>query len=145
VPVILIIEDHQDLRTLFEEVLVGAGFAVAAAPDGRAGLELFVSVRADLVVVDLILPVVNGIDVIRRIRTASPRIPILAISGGGWRESPNPLGQALSAGATSMLAKPFGISEFLVAVGTALQRPGATSLSGLAAVRYDGGRPGGPI
>ena len=77
---ILVIDDHRELRDLFTEVLVGAGHEVIAAADGSLGLALYARPRPAIVITDLEVPAMSGLEVIKRLRF-EPGLQIIAISG----------------------------------------------------------------
>jgi CheY-like chemotaxis protein len=114
---ILIIDDEPAIRDLLVRVLHKAGHTGYEAANGDEGIELFRRVRPALVITDIVMPDIEGIEVIRRLRQADPMVPILAISGSG---KPLYLRAATTLGATAALAKPFDIAEFLSVVGRLL-------------------------
>jgi len=116
---ILIIDDDPPMRRLLARVLNGAGHTVHEATNGRAGIELFRRVQPLLVITDLVMPDMEGIEMIRDLRREAPTIPILAISGGG---PPVYLRAATALGATAALAKPFAADELLSTVSDLLNR-----------------------
>lgn len=114
---ILLIDDDDSMRLLLERVLKRAGYEVTSCDDGRKGLkEIRRAGSFDLIVTDIVMPEVEGIDVILQVRQENPDIPVVAISGGG-RNSPHTyLQMAVKLGANVMLAKPFSNEELLLAV-----------------------------
>ena len=115
---ILIIDDEVSIRRLLVRVLNNAGHTVHEASNGEEGLELFHQVNPELVITDIVMPDMEGIEVIRRVRQEAPTVPILAISGSG---TPVYLRAATTLGATAALAKPFEIAELLAVVGRLLE------------------------
>jgi two-component system chemotaxis response regulator CheY len=101
--VILVIDDNQAMRRLTAKVLAAAGHAVHQAEDGRQGLACLHEVCPDLIVTDMIMPGVEGIETIRAIRRETPKTPILAVSGSGAIY----LRMATQLGANAALEKPF--------------------------------------
>ena len=78
---VLLIEDDESLREFLRMTLVGAGYAVAEAVNGRQGVKAFRKSPTDLVVTDLYMPERDGLEVIEALRRSHPRVKVLAISG----------------------------------------------------------------
>ena len=116
---ILVVDDERTLRDGLSDLLRGAGYAVDAVGDGLDAARLATAEPFDLVVLDLALPRLDGIDVCRRIRVARPSVPILMLTARG-SESEKVTG--LDAGADDYLAKPFGARELLARVAALLRR-----------------------
>jgi DNA-binding response OmpR family regulator len=110
---ILIIDDDEQIRELLIDVLEAAGHTVRPAGDGRGGLALFRRQPAELVITDIVMPGMEGIETIRELRCDAPGLPILAISG---RDDPLYLRAADELGATATLEKPFTPVAFLAVV-----------------------------
>ncbi|HEU0289862.1 MAG TPA: response regulator [Burkholderiales bacterium] len=112
---VLIAEDEPNIVLSLEFLLKGAGYEVAVARDGSEALKLTGSLRPDLIVLDVMLPSVNGFEVCRQIRgdreTKDTRVLILTARG---RESEVEKGMA--AGANAYLTKPFATKELMKAV-----------------------------
>lgn len=127
---ILIIDDEPGIRRLLRFLLENAGHEIAEAADGGAGVVACAEAQPDLVITDVIMPRMNGVDAILAIRSANPKLPILAISGGGQFEprayKPEAittsayLAAARRAGANSVMTKPFDQSLLLEQVGKLL-------------------------
>ena len=115
---ILIIDDEPAIRRLLVRVLRKAGHTTHEASNGDEGIELFHQVHPELVITDIVMPDMEGIEMIRKLRQAAPTLPILAISGSG---TPLYLRAATGLGATAALAKPFDIAELLSVVGHLLE------------------------
>ena len=118
---IAIIEDEPDIREMIEHNLSREGFDVAMAADGEAGLELVQRKGADLVLLDLLLPGLNGIEVCRRLKAdaATRGIPVIIVSAKG-EESDIVLG--LGVGADDYVTKPFSPRELIARVRAVLRR-----------------------
>ena len=110
---LLIVEDEPDLRFLIRLVFEQAGHDVVEAGHGASALESIAASLPDLVVTDIMMPVMDGIELISRLRSeaSTATIPILVVSGNG----------DLSVGADATLRKPFQPKE-LVMIATALLR-----------------------
>jgi CheY-like chemotaxis protein len=113
---ILIIDDEPSLRTLFRQFLEGQGFSVAEAADGREGIRLLCAQKPDLVVTDIMMPEMDGLEVILEIRKAHPGIPVIAISGGMKSGKMSFLTHAKKFGACRIFEKPVELAEILQAV-----------------------------
>ena len=116
---ILIIDDEPQMRRLIARILSGAGHVVHEANNGKEGIGSFRRVHPALVITDLVMPDMEGIEMIRELRKEAPATPILAISGGG---PPVYLRAATGMGAAAALAKPFSADAFLSAVENLLTK-----------------------
>lgn len=117
---IVVIDDEASIRQLAARVLEIAGHEVVTASDGAEGLEIISSDAQDLVITDLVMPNVSGLEVIRQVRARWPELPIIAISGGERLGVGNLLDPATELGAHRALAKPFSRQELLAAVNDLL-------------------------
>ena len=104
---ILIIEDEPQMRGMIEQVLIRAGHEVLTASDGKAGLDLFREQLPDLVITDILMPEVDGLEIIRSLRREFPDLKIIAMSGGGETGRLQYLPEAREFGADIALSKPF--------------------------------------
>src|SRR5690242_18910127 len=82
-PSVLVIDDEPDVRDSIRQVLNRVGFDVTTADNGEAGIQAFYHQPPDVVIVDIIMPQKNGVEVIRKIRKTYPGARIVAITGGG--------------------------------------------------------------
>src|SRR5882757_6034551 len=131
---ILVIDDEIDVRDSIKRILNRAGFSVRTMADAVEVMLELAREPVDVIITDIIMPNLNGVDAIEHIRRAFPSIRIVAISGGGNFDAagspPAPitttsyLAAAQSAGADVILTKPFGASELIQAVATAISSPG---------------------
>ena len=119
---ILIIDDEQPVRSVFRRALERAGHEVSEAGDGQAGLKQIAQSSVDLVVTDIVMPEMEGIEFILQVRREQPGLKVIAMSGGGRVAPKAYLDMARAAGAVSVLAKPFTIEALLAAVDAALKR-----------------------
>src|SRR5690606_37152794 len=103
---ILLMDDDAIVRESLEHALTRAGHAVIAASDGRQGLRCYRENAVDLVVTDILMPEMEGIETIMAIRRENPRARIVAISGGGRTRSMDLLDVAEEFGADRVLRKP---------------------------------------
>ena len=111
---VLVVDDDAHTRALFQTTLESAGYRVLVAEGGREGVELFQSQAVDLIVVDIFMPEMDGLELIRRLRRANAACKIMAMSGGvgEW----DYLEVAKRLGANHALKKPCSPRELLEAV-----------------------------
>lgn len=119
---ILIIDDEQPVRSVFRRALERAGHEVSEAGDGQAGLKQIAQSSFDLVVTDIVMPEMEGVEFIFQVHREQPDLKVIAMSGGGRVAPKAYLDMARAAGAVSVLAKPFTIEALLAAVDAALKR-----------------------
>jgi DNA-binding response OmpR family regulator len=115
---VLVVDDDDDIRLLLEELLRGAGFGVETANDGRAALRAFHANPADLVVLDLSMPELDGFETLERIRDLSDVPVILLTARGGEIDKV----RGFRAGADDYVVKPFGRQELLARIEALLRR-----------------------
>lgn len=116
---ILLIDDDASLREVLSFALRDQGYEVETAADGAAGLERLVEWRADLIITDLKMPGVDGMEVLRRVRSSDPEIPVIVLTAFGRIDEAV---AAMQAGAHHYLTKPYNREELKVAVEQALER-----------------------
>lgn len=120
----LVVEDDAALREQIIEVMKGAGFAVDAAANGTDGHFMAEEYAADIAIIDLGLPEVSGLEIIRRAREAGRSYPILILTArDGWQSKV----EGLEAGADDYLVKPFHKEELIARVRALLRRSGGWS------------------
>lgn len=117
---ILVVDDDKALRGLLCEFLSAQGHAASEACDGRIALQQIRRDRPDLVLTDLVMPDVEGIEMIMALRRESPQLKIIAMSGDSLVSSPG-LKAAELLGAHWTLAKPFSLAELAKIVATLLR------------------------
>jgi CheY-like chemotaxis protein len=127
-PLVLIVEDDPETRRLYSEVFERDGFATAQAHNGHQALEKALALSPSLVLMDIALPGMDGIELCRRLRAdaRTEGIPILAVTGYGDRRYPD---RARLAGADQVLTKPCDPTE-LVAEARRLVPPPARRQAG---------------
>ena len=124
----LVVEDEDALREGLRADLVAAGFTVDVAADGEEGLFAGLEYPIDVAIVDLGLPKVSGLDVIRRLRAKDKRFPILILTARDrWQDKV----EGLDAGADDYVAKPFHFEEVLARVQALLRRSGGWASANL--------------
>jgi len=110
---ILVVEDEAALRDGLVDLLAGDGNEVTACGDGVAGLEAGLAARFDVVVLDVMLPRLDGVEVCRRLRAARPGMPILLLTARGSEDDKV---RGLGEGADDYVTKPFSARELLARV-----------------------------
>ena len=118
---VLVIDDEHDTRESLRIILEAAGYSVRTARDGREGLRLHEADPPDVVITDIFMPVTDGLETIKAIRSRFPRTRIIAVSGGGTAlRNPAYLETANIAGAHATLVKPVDPEELLAVLRTCL-------------------------
>jgi two-component system response regulator (stage 0 sporulation protein F) len=112
---ILVIDDEPIIRALLRTVLEGAGHTVTEATNGREALALYRQQPADLVVTDIYMPELNGLDLILELTREFPNVKVIAISGAQGGQA-SVLNAAKLLGARQTFLKPFSLEQFLAAV-----------------------------
>ncbi|HEY4426267.1 MAG TPA: response regulator transcription factor [Pyrinomonadaceae bacterium] len=115
---ILVVDDEPQLTRVLRTGLKSRGYDVRAAADGLAGFEAFNDWHPDLVITDLAMPNVDGLELCRRLRAIS-QVPIIVLSAKGEEKTKV---EALDLGADDFVTKPFGIDELLARVRASLRR-----------------------
>jgi DNA-binding response OmpR family regulator len=123
-PRILIIEDEKNLARFIELELTYEGYEVKVSSDGRTGLNLALSENWDAILLDLMLPELNGMEVCRRIRQMNKTLPIIMITA---RDSVLDRVSGLDSGADDYIVKPFAIEELLARLRSLFRRVDALS------------------
>ena len=121
---ILLVEDEEKLARMVELELTYEGYGVEKAPDGRAGLELALSGQFDLVLLDIMLPRMSGMEVLRRLRKES-QVPVIMLTA---RDSVVDKVSGLDSGADDYVTKPFAIEELLARIRAALRKKGGAQV-----------------
>ena len=122
-PLILIVDDDADLRQLLDWQLGSAGFRVIGAADGAEGLEQFERHKPDLIILDIMMPLMDGWEVLRELRLRSD-VPVLMLTAL-THESDQVTG--LDQGADDYVVKPFTLRQLLARVRAVLRRAGRTA------------------
>jgi two-component system, OmpR family, copper resistance phosphate regulon response regulator CusR len=115
---VLLIEDDARIRDIVERGLGARGFVVSSAADGEAGAELARKLDVDLVLLDLVLPGTHGLEVLEEIRSAKPRLPVIALTA--LDDTGSKIG-GLEAGADDYVTKPFSVEELAARIRARLR------------------------
>jgi DNA-binding response OmpR family regulator len=116
---ILIIEDEAAIRTGLIDVLVFHGYAVDHAADGRTGLHKAISGKYDLILLDVMLPEMNGFDICNRVREQDKTQPIIMLTAKSGDED---IIRGLTLGADDYVAKPFSVAQLILRIQAVLRR-----------------------
>jgi two-component system response regulator MprA len=122
-PDILVVDDEPGIRAVLASSLEFEGYSVRTAPDGRAALAEVEKARPDLVLLDVLMPGLDGLTACRRLRAQDPRLPVLMLTA---RDLTGDRVAGLDAGADDYLAKPFELDELLARVRALLRRGALT-------------------
>ena len=116
---ILVVDDEENVRVLFSRILQKEGYQVECASSGSEAIEKLANSSFDLVVTDLKMNGIDGLDVVRKGKTVNHTMPFILISGYGTNQT---AGTAAREGADMFLMKPIEITELKLAVKKALQK-----------------------
>src|SRR5713226_6600112 len=117
---VLVVDDEPQITRVLRTVLSSQGYQVKTAAEGEAALSSFSEFRPELVITDLFMPQMDGLELCRQIRAMS-NVPIIVLSVKGEERTKV---EALDSGADDYVTKPFGIDELLARVRAALRRSG---------------------
>jgi CheY-like chemotaxis protein len=113
---ILVIDDEEPVRLIVREMLILEGYEVVVAANGKVGLQLFRNDPTDLIITDIFMPEMEGLETIRELHREYPGVKIIAMSGGGESGMLSFLAYAKRFGALRTLRKPFSREELLTNV-----------------------------
>jgi DNA-binding response OmpR family regulator len=116
---VLIVEDDASVARFLNQAMCEAGYATQAADSGAVALELATQGEFDLILLDVMLPVVNGFEICKRVRSRGVRTPILMLTA---RDTLNDKIEGLDAGADDYIVKPFNVAELLARARAMLRR-----------------------
>ncbi|HEV8463137.1 MAG TPA: HD domain-containing phosphohydrolase [Gaiellaceae bacterium] len=116
---ILVIDDEAIVRMLVVEILESAGHSVVDADSAERALQLLDSGEFDLIVSDVIMPGLSGLELLQRVQAQRASLPVILVTGAGTYET---LSQALTRGAAGLVTKPFAHADLISAVADALER-----------------------
>src|SRR5215218_9832893 len=118
---ILVVDDEPAVREAIDRALRLDGYRTELAPDGSAALQQLAAVPPDAIVLDVLMPDVDGLEVCRRLRAAGDRTPVLMLTA---RDAIADRVKGLDAGADDYLVKPFALEELLARLRALLRRTG---------------------
>lgn len=116
---ILLVEDDSTLSFIVQDALTREGFDVVCASNGQAGLELFKEANPDIIVADVMMPKMDGFEMVRMIRPAAPTVPVLFLTA---RTALEDVVKGFELGANDYIRKPFQILELVVRIKALLNR-----------------------
>ena len=121
-PVVLIVDDEPDVVTMWQRSLLMEGFEVLCAYDGISAVDMAEVDKPDLVLLDIMMPMMSGYDVCRQIKAnpATEHIPVLCVTSA---QSPEVREHAQAAGAQGLLIKPFATRELVAQINRFLPSP----------------------
>jgi DNA-binding response OmpR family regulator len=117
---VLVVEDEPDIAQFISQGLDEAGYAVDLAQDGVAGLDYCLAVQYDLILLDIMLPKIDGLHLLKELRHRNMQTPVLVLTA---RDALDDRIKGLDAGADDYLIKPFSFSELLARMRALLRRP----------------------
>ncbi len=118
---ILLVEDDEAFRTMLRRALQRRGHSVIEAAEGGAALRTLESATVDLVITDIVMPDMEGIETIRALRRSHPDLQIIAMSGGGRVHPASYLDTAATFGAARVFSKPFDNEDLFAAIDELLR------------------------
>lgn len=116
---VLLVEDEQTLAMIIKDTLEGQGFLIHTAADGEEGLRLFFDLHPDVLVADVMMPRMDGFEMVRRIRQTNRHTPVLFLTA---RSAVNDVVEGFELGANDYLKKPFGMQELIVRIKALMGR-----------------------
>jgi two-component system KDP operon response regulator KdpE len=119
----MVVDDNPQMQNLLRRVLELEKYGAVVAQDGPTALSLFQAERPDLVILDVVMPLMDGFEVLRRLRQES-RVPVIMITS---RAEPSCFNHALELGADDYIIKPFAITEFTTRVKARLKCAGTSA------------------
>ncbi len=116
---VLVVEDDPSIRRGVCDALKFTGYSVREAADGRAGLDAALAGELDLVLLDILMPKMDGMEVLRELRKSKGSLPVIFLTAVGEEQD---LVRGLKLGADDYVIKPFGVSELLARIEAVLRR-----------------------
>ena len=131
---VLLVEDEQTLAMIIKDTLEGQGFRIRLAKDGEEGLQCFFHEKPDVLVADVMMPRMDGFEMVRRIRQRDRQTPVLFLTA---RSAINDVVEGFELGANDYLKKPFGMQELIVRIKALLGRAIRTEESPTRQEKYE--------
>jgi DNA-binding response OmpR family regulator len=116
---VLLVEDEQTLSMIIKDTLEEKEFLITTAKDGEEGLRLFMQINPDVLVADVMMPKIDGFEMVRRIRQTDKTTPVLFLTA---RSAINDVVEGFELGANDYLKKPFGMQELIVRIKALVRR-----------------------
>lgn len=116
---VLLVEDEQTLAMIIKDTLEESDFCIELAADGEEGLKRFFDIRPDILIADVMMPKMDGFEMVRRIRQTDRSTPVLFLTA---RSAINDVVEGFELGANDYLKKPFGMQELIVRIKALLGR-----------------------
>ena len=132
---LLLVDDEDNLRSMLEAALRHSGFEVHPVANGRDAIDAVATVQPDLVVLDVMLPDLDGFDVCKRLRSSGDRTPVLFLTA---RDATEDRVRGLTLGGDDYLVKPFSLEELVARITAVLRRAGVDRDDDRAALRRPG-------
>ena len=117
---VLLVEDEETLAMIIKDTLEGQNFTIHTAADGEEGLRRFFDLRPDVLVADVMMPRMDGFEMVRRIRQTDKHTPVLFLTA---RSAINDVVEGFELGANDYLKKPFGMQELIIRIKALAGRP----------------------
>jgi two-component system chemotaxis response regulator CheY len=115
---VLVVDDSEFMRRVLKNILEGGGHKVREARNAREALDSFKRFGADIITMDIVMPETDGIEAVKRLKEADPKVRIIMISALGHQKT---VMRALEAGAMDFIMKPFTSDDVLESVNAVLQ------------------------
>jgi CheY-like chemotaxis protein len=113
---ILVMDDDEPITRMLKKVLEGRGHEVFTAANGREGMKLFAAAQVDLVISDILMPEMDGLEALKELLRRNPDLKLIAVSGGGVRLKMDILKVAKILGASATFEKPYDLRALLAKV-----------------------------
>ena len=123
---VLLVEDETSLAMILSDTLEAQGFEMRTAHDGEEGLRMFAEQKPDVLVADVMMPKMDGFEMVRRIRKTDSRTPVLFLTA---RSAVNDVVEGFELGGNDYLKKPFAIQELIVRIKSLCHRVSAENIS----------------
>jgi len=116
---ILLIDDEEEFVTTLAQRLEYRGYTAQTAPDGQTGIDILVNSSFDIVILDLMMPGINGIDTLKQIKNNLPDLPVILLTGHGSTKAGI---EGMHLGALDYLMKPLDINDLINKISLALKK-----------------------
>ncbi len=117
-PCLLVVDDEKEIRNFLKRALESAGYNVILAPNGREALAMYQEHKPDLIILDIMMPELNGLEVLGILRQSS-NVPVIMLTG---KSEVTALDAALGLGADDFVRKPFHVGELVSRIKAKLRR-----------------------